>query len=108
METPIEKLKKMTAWNTEPALTLTELEEILSQSSLTDPEGLAPESENWTPTYSLNTAAASVWLIKTGRASSLIEMDPPGSGIATSKVFDNCWAMARLYSAKRNATVLMR
>ena len=101
METPIEKLKKMTAWNTEPALTLTELEEILSQSSLTDPEGLAPP-------YSLNTAAASVWLIKTGRASSLIEMDPPGSGIATSKVFDNCRAMARLYSAKRNATVLMR
>ncbi|MEJ7847478.1 MAG: hypothetical protein WKF92_05250 [Pyrinomonadaceae bacterium] len=107
-ETPIEKLKKMTAWDTEPALTLTELEEILSQSSLADLEGLAPESEDWTPTYSMNAAAASAWLIKAGRASSLTEIDPPGSGIVTSKVFDNCSAMARLYTTKRNATVLMR
>ena len=108
METPIEKLKKMTAWNTEPALTLSELEEILSQSSLADPGGLAPESEDWMPTYSVNAAAASAWLIKAGRASSLTEVDPPGSGIVTSKIFENCRAMARLYSAKRNGTVLMR
>ena len=107
-ETPIEKLKKMTAWDTEPALTLAELEEILSQSSLADPVGAAPESEGWTPTYSMNAAAASAWLVKAGRASSLTEVDPPGSGILTSKVFDNCRAMARLYSTKRNGTVLMR
>ncbi len=108
METPIEKLKKMTAWDSEPSLTLIELEEILSQSSLADPEGIAPESENWTPTYSMNSAAASAWLIKAGRASSLTEIDPPGSGIVTSKIFENCRAMARLYSAKRNTTVSMR
>ena len=108
METPIEKLKKMTAWDTEPALTLTELEEILSQSSLVDPIGAAPKTEGWTPTYSMNAAASSAWLVKAGKASSLIEIDPPGSGIVTAKVFDNCRAMARLYSAKRNGSVLMR
>ena len=105
METPIEKLKKMTAWDTEPALTLTELDEILSQSSLADPGGLAPESEDWTPTYSMNVAAASAWLIKAGRASSLTEIDPPGSGIVTSKIFENCRAMERIYSAKKQGSV---
>ncbi|MBC7899275.1 MAG: hypothetical protein H7070_04415 [Saprospiraceae bacterium] len=107
-ETPIEKLKKMTAWDSDPALILTELEEILAQSSRPDALGLEPQHENWTPTYSLNAAAESAWLVKAGRASSLNEVDPPGSGIVTSKVFDNCRSMARVYAAKKLTSVATR
>ena len=99
-ETPKEKLKKMTAWTTEPALTDGEIDELLGQAALADASGLEPLHEGWTPTYDLNAAASAGWMIKAGRASELVEVDPPGSGITTSKVFDNCRAMARFYRAK--------
>ena len=108
METPKEKLNKMTAWNIAPTLTETELDELLAQCSMMDKDGLAPPDVNWTPTYDLNQAAAAGWLIKAGRASEMLEVDPPGSGIFTSKVFDNCRAMARIYRAKVRMSVSLR
>ena len=88
----------MTAWDTEPVLAEAELDELLVQSSAADPDGLAPGDEGWVPTYDLNAAAAAGWLIKAGRASALTEAD--STGVVTSKVFDNCRAMARAYGAK--------
>jgi len=107
-ETPIEKLKKMTAWSTEPALTETELTNLLTESSVADAGGFAPLHEEWTPTYDFNAAAATGWLIKAGRSRELTEVDPPGSGITTSKVFDNCRSMARVYAAKRTTAVQLK
>ena len=98
----------MTAWDTAPALTETELDDLLSNSSMTDKDGFAPLDEEWTPTYDLNAAATAGWLIKAGRASSLVEVDPPGSGLFTSKVFDNCRTMARIYRAKCTAFTTIR
>ncbi len=98
----------MTAWDAEPTLSEDDLDGIMAAVALADNDGLAPDDEDWAPTYDLNAAAAAAWLVKAARASPLTEIDPPGSGIVTSKVFDNCRAMARIYSAKRNATVLLR
>lgn len=98
-ETPQEKLKKLTAWDTEPALTEDELDELLAAAALEDKDGLAPLQEEWTPTYDLNSAAATGWLIKAGRASSTTETEPE-SFYVTSKIFDNCCRMAKIYRAK--------
>lgn len=98
----------MTAWETEPALADGEIDELLASAALEDAAGLEPLNEEWTPTYDLNAAAAAGWLIKAGRASELTEVDPPGSGIVTSKVFDNCRAMARIYRAKVRMSLPMR
>ena len=95
-----DKLKKMTAWDTAPTLTDGELDELLIPCCLRDRDGLSPSDPDWTPTYDLNMAAANGWLIKAARASALVEVDPPGSGVFTSKVFDNCRAMARIYRAR--------
>ena len=108
METPLEKLKRMTAWDAEPTLSVGDLDELLAAVALEDPAGLAPLSEEWTPTYDLNAAATAAWLVKAGRVSNLVEVDPPGSGIVTSKVFDNCRALARIYAAKRKITIVAR
>jgi hypothetical protein len=105
METPKEKLKKMIAWDTAPAIADADVDELLMQFSLTDAAGLAPAHEEWTPTYDLNAAAAHGWLIKAGKASDLVEVDPPGSGLFTSKVFDNCRSMSRVYAMKGVTTV---
>ncbi|MGB7069634.1 MAG: hypothetical protein WBD22_09085 [Pyrinomonadaceae bacterium] len=100
-ETAKDELKKMAAWNVDPQLTDGEIDELLAQSSRVDSAGLAPAAPGWEPTYDLNAAAEFAWLVKAGRASELVEIDPPGSGIFTAKVFDNCRAMARVYAGKR-------
>ena len=105
METPKDKLKRMTAWDVDPTLSDDDLDGLLAACAMQDTAGLAPTDDDWTPTYDLNAAAAAGWLAKAGRASILTEVDPPGSGIVTSKVFDNCRAMARIYAAKKTACV---
>jgi hypothetical protein len=104
-ETKQDELKLITAWETEPALTETEIGEILAAAAIADEDGLPPADENWKPTYDMNKAAANAWLVKAARASALTEEDPPGSGIYTSKVFENCRAMARIYAGRTRATV---
>ncbi len=105
METAKEKLKRITAWDAEPTLSEGDLDAALAASALVDVDGLAPTDVDWKPTYDLNAAASAAWLVKAARACELTEVDPPGSGILTSKVFDNCRAMARIYAAKRHLTL---
>src|SRR5689334_7839373 len=107
-ETAKDTLKRMTAWDVAPALTDDELDAILVPCCLMDADGLVPSDPDWTPTYDLNSAAASAWLVEAARAAATVEVDPPGSGIVTSKVFQNCRAMARVYRAKCRLSVSMR
>jgi len=102
---PIDKLKQLTAWDIEPTLTEDELDDLLAIAAVKDADGLTPEEAEWTPTYDLNTAAARGWLIKAGRAAATV--DEPEAGMVTSKVFDNCRSMARIYASKRTASVLI-
>jgi hypothetical protein len=101
----LDKLKQLAAWETEPGLAEAELSSLLAAAAQIDAAGLAPLHELWSPTYDLNAAAAAAWLIKAGRTSALVEVDPPGSGIVTSRVFDNCRAMARIYQAKYRGSI---
>ena len=103
---PIDKLKLLTAWEVEPALTEDELGDTLAAFAIEDANGLAPINEEWTPTYDLNAAAAQAWLIKSARAATTV--DEPTAGVVTSKVFDNCRAMARMYAGKRSVSVSVR
>ncbi|MFL6469145.1 MAG: hypothetical protein ACJ72Z_14400 [Pyrinomonadaceae bacterium] len=105
MATALEQLKNITAWDTEPTLTEDELEDLLAAAAMPDDSGKTPETEGWEPTYDINRAASDAWLIKAARAAALVEVDPPGSGIVTSKVFDNCRSMAHLYTRRRSATI---
>jgi hypothetical protein len=104
--TYIDQLKLITAWETEPALTEDDLEAALANAALVDAAGFAPLDETWTPTYDLNAAAAQAWLVKAARAAATV--DEPTAGVVTSRIFENCRAMARIYAAKRNASVSMK
>jgi hypothetical protein len=102
--TTLDKLKLITAWTDDPALTEDELEDVLAGTALVDEGGKAPEAEGWTPTYDFNRAAFEAWLIKAARAAALVAVDPPESGIVTSKVFSNCLRMAKLCADRRSGT----
>ncbi len=103
---PIDKLKLLTAWDVDPALTEDELGDTLAAFALEDANGLAPVNEEWMPTYDLNAAAAQAWLIKSARAAATV--DEPTAGVVTSKVFDNCRLMAKMYAGKRGISVSVR
>ena len=106
--TGLEKLKLMSAWDTEPTVSEEDLEAVLEAHSIPDASGNLPAAEEWVPTYDHNSAAAEVWVIKAGRSAALTEVDPPGSGIVTSKVFDNCMRMSYLYRSRRAVTCRLR
>ena len=106
MPTALDNLKRMTAWDAEPSLTETELEDTLAAVALEDAAGLAPLHEEWTPTYDLNAAATKAWLLKAAKAASLV--DEPTAGVVTSRIFENCRAMARIYSAKRRTSLAVK
>ncbi len=101
--TYLEKLKQLTAWDADPALTEEELESALAAFALQDAAGLAPLHEEWTPTYDLYAAASQAWLLKAAKAASLT--DEPTAGVVTSKIFENCRAMARIYAGKRKMSM---
>jgi hypothetical protein len=107
METPKEQLKKLTAWDVEPELLDAEIDELLERSAKADAEGNAPSSEDWTPTYDLNSAASNGWLIKAGRAASTTETEPDSVNV-TARVFANCLRMSRVYGGKRATSVSAR
>ena len=104
METAKDRLKKLTASADEPALTDAEIDELLASSSVADGEGTSPESDDWSPTYDIAAAAAEGWMIKAARAASTTETDPDSLNV-TSRIFENCVRMARIYSRKRSASV---
>jgi hypothetical protein len=99
----LDQLKLITAWATEPALTEDDLNAALGGAALKDAAGLEPLNEEWTPTYDINTAASAAWLIKAARAAAMV--DEPTAGVVTSRIFENCRAMARIYAAKRSGSV---
>jgi hypothetical protein len=103
-ESAKEKLKKLLAWEDEPALTDAEIDELLAACVVADAEGNGPASEGWSPTYDVNSAAAEGWMIKAARAASTTETDPDSLGV-TSRVFENCIRMAKLFSGKRAGSV---
>ena len=88
-----------------PVLSDEAVDQLLEDHSIPDAAGLLPGDVLWTPTYDLNAAAAAGWLLKAAKASCLVEVDPPGSGIVTSKIFENCRAMARSFRAKTGSSV---
>lgn len=102
----IDELKLLTACDTEPVLSEDDLTSILEKAAVQDVAGFAPLDEAWTPTYDLDSAAAAAWLIKAARAAATV--DEPTAGVVTSRVFENCRTMARIFAAKRKASVSIR
>jgi hypothetical protein len=105
--TDLDRLKMMTAWDIQPTLAESELDDLLARAAREDSNGFAPLADEWSETYDLNAAAAEAWLIKAARAAAVVESSPTEQE-AASKVFDNCRAMARLYRARIGLSVRTR
>lgn len=97
-ETALERLKLMTAWESQPRLTSDELEALLERFALADSDGYAPGDAEWVETYNFRSAAREAWVIKMGRATDLISSDLDGDRMSSNQIFLHCKEMVRKYS----------
>jgi hypothetical protein len=102
----LDQLKLITAWDIEPALTEGDLNAALGKAALKDAAGRAPFNEEWTATYDINAAASAAWLIKAARVAATV--DEPTAGSVTSRVFENCCRMARIFAPRCGRTLSIR
>lgn len=99
------RLKGMTAAATTPALSDDEIDELLVQFAKVDKDGLAPDDEDWTPTYNYRAAAAEGWRRKAGKASELQSTDLDGDRMSANQVFDHCREMIKVYAGSVSAVI---
>ncbi len=69
-EDALDRLRGMVAAQTDPALTSSELDSLLTHAAVVDAVGRQPDDESWEPTYSpvmLNASAAEGWRWKAGK-----------------------------------------
>jgi hypothetical protein len=92
------KLSRMTASCSEPQLSIEEIDDLLSMFQKTDADGLAPDDDDWTPTYNLRAAAREGWRWKAAKASELISSDLDGDRMSSQQLFDHCQRMICTYS----------
>lgn len=99
------RLKRMTAWDSEPQLSDGDLDDLLSLYSTFDKNGVVPGDLSWIPTYRLNAAAAEGWRWKSARASELISVDLDGERMSSNQVFEHCQRMIQTYSRRLSGSV---
>lgn len=103
--TPLDRIRRMTAWDCEPALTANEVNALLEQFSLEDADGLAPGDDGWTPTYNYRAAAAEGWRWKMAKASAMISSDLDGDRMSANQIFLHCERMVKRYGAVTSVSV---
>lgn len=99
------RLKAMTAAATEPLLSDTEIDNLLTQFSIVDADGYAPDEEDWVPTYNFRAAAAEGWRWKMGKCSDLVSTDLDGDRMSSNQMFDHCERMVRRYAGSASPDV---
>ena len=99
------RLKAMTSASTEPTLSNTEIDALLTQFSMADSDGLVPSDEDWVATYNLRAAAAEGWRWKAGRCANLVSADLDGDRLSSNQVFDHCEAMIKKYSGAASPSI---
>jgi hypothetical protein len=103
--TPLEKISRMTASDSEPKLEEADLSALLAGFARPDAEGRPPTDLNWTPGYDLNAAAAEGWRWKAARASEMIAADLDGAKLSAEQLFEHCERMIGVYAKRVRSTV---
>ncbi len=100
-----ERLKGLVQADTDPVLTDGEVQQELDANKVADPDGNAPTSSSWTPTYLLYRAAANLWEQKAGKATTYVTVQSDGASFNNEMVYDHCLKMAKSYRRRVSFSV---
>jgi hypothetical protein len=90
-----------------PAVSQAAVEQIVHRSARRDRHGLLPDDDEWTPTYDLNAACATVFEVKAANIANRFDMSVDGQSLSRSQMVDHFAGMARMYR-NRTAGVLAK
>jgi hypothetical protein len=99
------RLKAMTAWADEPALSDQEIDDLLTLYQVKDSAGIAPGEDDYTATYNLRGAAREGWKIKMGRAAKMASTDLDGNRASAQQIFDHCDEMVKRYAGAGTVSI---
>lgn len=91
------RLERMIAPDMDPVLTSADVDDLLTLAKRPDVDGLLPSDVEWTPTWSLDAAAAAAWEVKAGRAASGYRFSEDGQSFSREQIHTQCLNMAKLY-----------
>jgi hypothetical protein len=106
--TALARLRAMTASDTDPTLSDSELMLLLGMCQLEDEDGLAPDDVDWTGTYNLNLGAAEGWRWKAGKCSNRFAFRDDLNDYQRQQVNEHCLKIAKEYSRKIAVSALVR
>jgi hypothetical protein len=100
-----ERLQRMVASSTEPALDDDAINDLLTLGAIPDEQGRLPTDSTWSGAWDLNFAAAEGWRWKAAAASANFNFATDNNRFDRSQVYAQCVAQADLY-ANKGALVL--
>lgn len=104
----LDRLKRMTDADSEPALAIDDVADCLAMSKLVDAAGLAPSDPAWTPTWDLNRGAAEGWRRKAGKLAMRFDFSSDGQTFHRSQAVAHCERMAKQYRRRIMAAIPVR
>ena len=96
----LNRLRRLAATDTAPALNTSDLVDILDSSRVADRFGVLPVMTGWESTYDMNRAAAEAWEAKAALVAGSHDFNADGSSYATSQVLIHCQSQAALYRSR--------
>ncbi len=98
-------LESMIAWDQTPALTLGQVQDLLTFAQRTDSDGLEPTDADWTGTYDLNAAAAEGWRWKAGAVAGAFDFGTDQQSFERSQMVEMCLGMSDRYRRRVLTTI---
>lgn len=99
------RLQRMIASDTDPVLTVDEVEDLLALARREDSEDRAPSDDDWEPTFDLDYAAAEGWRWKAGRTVPRYGVSLDGEGLQRQQIYAHCISQANHYAKKIIGTI---
>lgn len=93
----IERVTLLTQPGEFPVVAVPAVEALVDDSARPDAEGRLPDDGDWTPTYDLNNAAASVFEVKAALVTNRYDTNTDGQALSRSQLIAQFQSMARMY-----------
>ena len=81
---------------------------LVDQAARIDADGNLPSDDDWTPTYDLNSAAASVFEVKAALVVNKYDTNTDGQSLSRSQLLAHLMTMAKMYRNRRTSSRLRK
>lgn len=99
-------IERYTAWNSSPALTVEEVDDLVTASQRPDVDGREPADVDWIETYDVRAGAAMGWEWKLAKVMGNFDFTNDGSSYQKSQVVANIEKMIAHFGGRGSAKTL--